>query len=228
MTTALSIITTALQDLGVYGAGDPIAADDSSVCLSALNALADAWLTEPNYMYATTAVSASLSEGDTALTIGASQNLNTARPIRLESAFVTASGIDYPLQIITEAEYNAIADKTLGGGWPQVCFYDSGSPTGNVYFYPTGACTVTVNVLTQLSQFADLTTNYTLPPGYERAFKLTLPEEIAPTFRARLTPDMIRRAHQARRAIKRVNFVVPQLAVSEPVMGPLERIRAGV
>jgi hypothetical protein len=229
MTTALAIITGALQELGVVGAGDSLSAEDSSVSLLALNVLADAWLTEPNYMYATTTVSASLSAGDTSLTIGASQDLNTARPIRLEQGcFVTSSGIDYPLAVITEAEYNAISDKSLSGAWPEVCFYDGGSPTGNVYFYPTGACTVKLNVLTQLSQFADLTTSYTLPPGYERAFKFTLAEEVANTFRAKLTSVTARNAKQARRAIKRANFVVPQLSVTQPVMSGLERIRAGL
>ena len=212
MATALSIITRALQEIGVAETGQSLDAEDTNRCYLALNALADSWLTEPNYMYTTTQVSASLSAGVMSLAIGTGLAINTDRPVRLEDGcYVTVGNIDYPLDVITESEYFAIPIKNLAGPWPQVCYYDGGSPNGNVFFYPTGACTVKLNVQQQLSQFATLTGDYTLPPGYERAFALTLAEEMAPSFRAQVQPLTSRNAKVARRNIKRANFVVPQL-----------------
>lgn len=216
-TTALAIITSALEELGVIGSGETPDGADAQLCLNALNVLADAWLTEPNYAYSSALVSASLPAGTQSLTIGPSMSINTPRPVRLEpGCYVRVGGVDYPLETVTEAEYNEIALKDLSGPWPAVCYYDGGSPTGNVFFWPTGPCTVHLNVQTQASQFATLTTAYTLPPGYQRAFKYTLVEEVSGPFSASVTAIQSRNARQARRAIKRANFSVPQLGWGEP------------
>lgn len=213
MTTARTIITAALQELGVIGAGDTPDGADLNDCLKALNILADAMLTEPNYADAVTMVSAALPAATTTRTIGPSMQFNTARPIRLEQpgCYVTVSGVDYPLEVIDRAEYNAIQLKSTVSAWPIVCHYDSKSPTGTVYFWPVGACTVNLMVLEQVSQFATLTTSVTLQPGYERLFKFSLMEEMAGVYGRQLSPLQMRNAAQARRLVKRANFRVPQL-----------------
>lgn len=220
-TTALTIITGVLQELGVAELGQSIDSSASSLCLLALNVLADAWLTEPNYAYSATKVSAALAANTPYLTIGASQSLNCARPVRLEEGcYITSGGVDYPLEPMTEAQYNAVELKSLNGPWPASYWYDRASPTGKVYFWPEGACTVNLVVQVQVSQFAALTTAYTLPPGYERALKFTLMEEVAGSFSRTVTPLQMRNAKQARRVIKRANLVVPQLRVGpSPAIG---------
>lgn len=213
MTSARTIITRALDELGVGQSGQALSADDASKCLSALNGLADAWLTAPNFSYTTNYVSAALGAGVQSLTIGPGLAFNCARPVRIESAFARVGNIDYEIRPVTEAEYLAIPLKDLNGPWPSVYYYDTGIP-GLIYFYPTGSCTVTLSVQTQLSQFANLDTDYVLPPGYMRAFSLTLAEEVAPMFATQSGPMTMRNAKAARRDIKRANFVVPQLETS--------------
>ena len=199
--------------------GQAVSTDDSSYCLLALNALADAWLTEPDYAYTTALVSASLPAATTSLTIGPAMAFNTPRAVRLESGcYVTVGGVDYPLEIVTQAEYNAIPLKTISA-WPTICYYDGAAPTGNVFFWPVGACTVKLNVLTQLSQFASLATVVNLPPGYERMFRLTLMEEVAGAYGRQLTPLQARNAAQSRRFVKRLNSSVPQLSQYDPIVG---------
>jgi hypothetical protein len=214
MSTALEIITSVLEELGVADPGHSLDPSDIDVCFRALNVLADAWLVEQHYAYTRATVSASLPAATRSLTIGTAQTLSCARPVRLETGcFVTVGDEDYALQVVSEPEYNAIQDKGMVGGWPTVCMYDTGSPTGNVYFWPTGACTVNLMVQTQASQFADISTSYTLPPGYQRAFKYTLIEEVATTFSRPVSPVQARNAMQARRLVKRANLIVPQLNV---------------
>lgn len=210
MTTALSIITSTLRELGVAESGQALDAEEVNVCFLALNVLADSWLTS-TYAYTSSTVSAALSDAPS-MTIGTGMQINTPRPVRLEDGcFIRVGGIDSPLRVINQAEYNAIPVKTQVGSWPAVCYYDAGSPTGNVYFFPQGACTVFLNVQLQLSQFADLNTSYTLPPGYARAFELSLTEEVATKFGRQVSPMTMRNAKEARRTVKRTNFRVPQL-----------------
>lgn len=218
MTTALTIISATLRELGVIEAGVIPDGADSANCLEALNTMADGFLAEPNLAYSTQMVSAELPSDTQSLTIGPGQQINTARPLRLETGcFVRVGEIDYPLQVIGRTEYNSLSQKDSPSYVPVVCMYDSGSPTGNVYFWPTAACTVYLHVRSQLSQFADLITDYTLPPGYERFFKYALMEEIAGMYGKQLTQMQVRLAQQARRAVKHANFSVPQLNTTQNI-----------
>lgn len=212
MTTATTIITSALQEIGVLGDGETLSASDAAMALSRLNMIVSGWITEPNYQFTTTTVTATLTAGVQSATIGPAMTFNCPRPVRLEGGcYVRANGLDYPLQVVTQEEYNAVPLKSISGPWPQMVYYDRGFPTGICYFYPTGPCTVYLNIQTLFAVFADLATSYTFPPGYERAYTLTLAEEMAPTFTRQINPMTQRNAHNARRMVKRANFSVPQL-----------------
>lgn len=223
MTTARTIITSALEELGVAGTGKTLSAEDLDIGLRRLNALIDGWRLEPGWAYTTTAVTAALPDATRSRTIGSGAQFNTARPVRIESgSFVTTSqGYDYPLAVITdESEYSGLTLKDTGGGWPRFVFYDTGSPTGNVYFWPLGACDVTLSVLTHVGSFATVNTDLTLTPGYERAMALTLAEELGPAFERTPSALTVRNAAAARRALKRANHSTPQLDVGgEPYLG---------
>jgi hypothetical protein len=65
--------------------------------------------------------------------------------------------------------------------------------------------------LAALSQFADTATDYTLPTGYKRALEFNLAVEVAPDFRAQVSPYVAGAASNSKRLIKRMNHTVPQL-----------------
>lgn len=227
-TTAGNIISAALQEIGVLAAGQTTSAEDADFCFQALNLLAEAWLTEPNYAYTTNIVSATITAGTQSATIGPGMTFDTARPVRLrDGCFVRFGTLDFPLDQINQDEYNDLALKSLNGPWPKKIYYDQGFPTGRVYFYPTGACTVNLVVEVQVASFSSLSSSITLPPGYERAFKFTLAEEVASAYVRPVSPLTSRNAHAARRNIKKANFDVPQLTFGQPDIGGFWRIYAG-
>jgi hypothetical protein len=118
--------------------------------------------------------------------------------------------VDSDLDWITAAEYDAIENKSLSGSSPTRAFYSPGLPTGSIYLWPvpSAAVTLSVRVMTQLVQFADLSTDYTLAPGYKRALEYSVAEELHPN---RITPAIARLAFGARKAIKTVNHEPLQL-----------------
>jgi hypothetical protein len=214
MATVLDLITDALQEIGVYGAAETVSAEDAAVCLTALNGLLDSWTIENLNLYAQTDVVAALPAATVSRTIGPSMQFNCDRPVRLElGCFVRVGELDYPLDVIDQVQYNEITLKTQSGGWPTCVTYDTEFPTGNVYFWPTGACEVHLNVATQIDQFTATTDTFTLPPGYRRALTLTLAEEVAPKFQVQVQAQTARKAMNARRNLKRANLVVPQLQI---------------
>jgi hypothetical protein len=208
MTTALQILNRATEITGYKDPSETLSGDDAAQFLAVLNSLVDSWNTSRLYVVATATVSASVSASP--VSIGASQTLNTTRPIRVEGGWIRQDGIDYELDWITSAEYDAIQNKSLTSSIPTRAFYSPGLPNGSVYLWPAPSGTVSlhVRVMAQLSAFADLATDYTLAPGYKRALELSLAEEIHPN---RITPKIERQAFGARKAIKTVNHEPLQL-----------------
>lgn len=217
MTTSLQIIESAMSKINILSIGEVVSAEDSQLGLDRLNALIDALLIEPTFQFQSTETTFTLPASTQTRTIGTGMQINVARPTRIEPSFVRVDGIDYPLEPIGENEYNAITLKTVSSFVPSVCFFDSGSPTGLVYFWPTASvsCEVHLFTLTALTQFADLTTDYTLPPGYQRYLEFALAVEIAPDFRVQPSPQVLGQAAASKRVIKRSNHQTPQLEVGQ-------------
>ena len=214
MATALEIIESAMSKLGLFGPGDVVSAEDGDVCLSRLNALVNSWESENLFAYTTTDTIFTLPASTTSRTIGPSMQINIARPVKLLRSFTRLNSIDYRLTPITEFEYNDISFKTSpGANVPSVCFYDGGTPTGIVYFWPVVTSSVEVHLITPEAggEATDLTTSYVFPPGYQRALEFNLAVEIAPDFDQEPSRMLLGQAANAKRSLKRVNSRVPQL-----------------
>lgn len=212
MTTALQILNRAAEITGYKDPSEPLSGDDASQFLSVLNGLVDSWNTSRLFIVASSEVSASVSASP--VSVGPSQTLDTARPVRIESGFIRDGEIDYPLEWITAQEYDAIEDKSATSTVPLKAFYSPGVPYGSVYLWPapSGSVDLHVRVMAQLSEFADTATEYDLAPGYKRALEYSTAEEIHPS---RITPKIAQMAASARRAIKKTNHEPLQLESSD-------------
>lgn len=220
MTTATKIIRGALDALGLRGAGQNVSGVDAEHCLRRLNTLLDAMNLGPTFSYTDVETVVSLPANTSSLTIGLAQQINIARPSRIESSsFIRVGTIDYPLEIVDRDAYNDIVLKTLSGPWPLVCFWDGGNPLGRIYFWPQGACSVHLVTSAAVGNFADLTTDYALPNGYERMFIYSLAEEVAPDFEVQPSASVVKIAQSSRRMVQRNNLTVPQLNIPQ-VVGP--------
>jgi hypothetical protein len=158
-----------------------------------------------------------VSEAQT-LTIGPGGNIDTQRPERFEAGcYFSWGGLDFELIEITEAEYNRITLKSVGGLGPTWFDYTPSLPLGTLRFFPRipSSAVLRMPVQVHLTAFADLTTLYTLPAGYERALVFTLAEEVAADYEREIPPTVARNAAAARRILKRANHKVPQLVVGE-------------
>jgi hypothetical protein len=214
VTTATKIIRGALDLLGIRGAGQNVDGTVATDMLSLLNTLLDAMQLGPTFAYANTETVFSLPANTISRTIGPGQQINIARPSRIEtSSFIRVANIDYPLESVDQDTYNEIVMKTLSGTWPVVCFWDGGNPLGNVFFWPQGACSVHLVTSNAVGNFADLTTDYSLPIGYERMFMYALAEEAAPSFEVQPSARVVQIAQASRRMVKRNNLTVPQLKI---------------
>lgn len=216
MTTATKIIRQALDALSLRGAGQNVDGTVLSDCFQSLNVLIDGLNLGPTFAYTETETVFQLPTNTISLTIGPGMQINIPRPTRIEDgSFVRVSGNDYPLEVIDRAEYNSIMQKTQGGSWPSFAFYDAGNPTGNLFFWQSGACEIHIVTRASMGVFADVTTDYVLPTGLERLLWSSLAEEIAPSFEAVVPVSVAKIASVARRMYRRMNVQVPQLVLPD-------------
>jgi hypothetical protein len=214
MTTAQTLIKDALVEIGAIGTIETPEADDAQLCLRRLNRMIDGWALRNLLAYHVRWETFTLPEGTQTRTIGTGGQVNVTRPVRIETgSFVRVNGTDYPLRVASRDEFAAIDLKSLGGAWPCVVYLEAASPLGILHFYPTGGCEVHLALQTQLSQFAALTTDYTLPPGVEDAVHLSLSEILCRPYSRPLTPDLMIAARNARKALKLANYQIPELDV---------------
>lgn len=211
MTAALDIINRAYSLIGFKAAGEAISGDDAEYALDALNAMVDGWNTQTNFLTDIKEVVASVT--GISASIGVGLAFNTVRPTMIsEGCFSRLNGVDYPLTQISREEYNAIGVKAITGSFPQYFFYDADLRAPTVYFFPVPVAAVEVHLQCgqYLAEFADLSTDYLIAPGYRKALQYSLAEELAPGVK-QLDPLIVRNAANARRAIRRTNVNVPLL-----------------
>jgi len=74
---------------------------------------------------------------------------------------------------------------------------------------PSSGLTVSIGQNKQLTQFANLTTQYTFPPGYNRLLNYGLAMEIAPEYGAKMTPEAQFIAAEAKANVRNRNLPDP-------------------
>ncbi len=205
MTTALQIITKALQKNGVLTAGEAPAADMAADGLSALNGLIDSWSNDSLMIYARTTESFPLVSGQATYTIGTGQQFNTTRPIAIEDACYTrlSPNFDEPISVISDELYSQITSKaTLGR--PRVLNYSNAYPVALINLWPVPEQNYTLFITSEkpLSNWT-LYQDVVLPPGWERALIFNLAIDLAPDYGQPISDSMANGARESKGNIAR-------------------------
>lgn len=145
------------------------------------------------------------------------------RPLRINSAFVRVSTLDYKVTPINLEQYELIGMKTLQGPWPRILYYQPSDPVGNIIFWPVpNSGEMHMFAETVLGRFNNLTQTVTLPQGYAMAIRWNLAELLLPeygrTTDATLVQLIQKNAADSRAWVKRTNSQPPQFAQFDPAL----------
>ena len=213
MATALDVIKRSLRLIGVYAIGEAPSPDESQDALTALNTLVGSLSNSSGLVHARTLDSIAIASGTASVTVGPSGTVITTRPVNvLDDSYIDISGVSYPLTLLAQSEYNDIASKATQG-IPKWLWIDAKMPNITVTMYPVPDQALTLKLWSDklISSFPALTTEVSLPHGYERMLAYLLAIEIAPEYEREPSATVVRIAGAARRAIKRTNLEVPLL-----------------
>lgn len=204
MTTALDLITGAGRLLGVVRKGEALDDDEATDGLSALNAMLSAWGSETLIALARVRESFTLT-GASSYTIGTGKTFDTTNPINISNAFVRSGGVDYPLEIVSDEEYDNISVKDVTGLSFYLCY--TNSPTeeaGTIRLYPAPAAGYTLHLLSE-KPFSTLTlaSDIFFPQrAGERAARYNLAVEMAPEFGVEPSAAVVAIAREAKGQMK--------------------------
>lgn len=176
MSTVQDIINGALQKTSILRKGETPDPTDSADALVILNDMLGSWSNESLLLYATVTDTISISSA-TSYLIGTGQTMNTERPMWIKAATIASGGLDYPLAIIPEDDFQTrILQKTTTTNIPEFLTYDNAFPYGTIKLWPKLSTTTTITLQSekQITAFAALTTTFSMPPGWSLALKSNL------------------------------------------------------
>ncbi len=200
--SAQGLINVAFTNLGVMDQGGTPSVSDSNAALILLNQQMGQWRIQDRFIWSVGKASFSLVLAQKSYQIGpGAPDFDTLRPTYIESAMIEIQGpnplnpITWPMKMISQQEYAAIADKSAIANIPSKLYNDRAAPVSNLYVWPTARASATTSLVlytwAQLSNFADLTTTYDLPDGYQEAITNALAVRCAPMFGAVIAGDVI-------------------------------------
>lgn len=220
MPTVQTVINRSFRLLGVIAQGQTAPASDTSDALSALNAMLDGWRNEKLMVDSFTNITVPLVNAQASYTIGASgADVTATSPVRIESAYVRKSGVDYDLKQIDDSTYQSIAQKTSESDIPEFFLFNHTNTNSTIYVYPVpnAVNNLYLRVWSPFAAFASTSDTFAMRPGMEEAVAYNLAIALHPEYPGnQLNPVVVKKASDSLASIKRINhkpFVqVSQLA----------------
>lgn len=209
--TVGDLLSAGLRKLGVLASGEVATANELSDAMMAFNNLLDSLSNERLIIYSVVQETFSLIAGQQTYTFGTGGNFNSARPQKIERAYVRAYGTnpvaEIKVEVLNEAQYADLVVKTVTSSLPIGLYNDDSNPLTNISFWPVPSVNLTAVLWSwkALGTYATLTSPVTLPPGYLRMLVHNLAVELAPDYGLVAPDQVVAIALQSKRNVKRMN-----------------------
>jgi hypothetical protein len=206
-TTAYDLIVRSMKLAKILEAGETPTAEEATDALATLNDVLENWDTEPLSLWSTSNFVGATVAGQATYTIGSGGNFNTTRPSAINGAYVTFSGVDFPVNVIGQLEYNGYSLKTFQQPIAEKLLYVNDFPLGLVTLWPvpSQAIPITLTFDRLLTQLSTLSTAINYPPGAAKALRYALAVELATEYGAPIDSSLAAIAADSKADYKRAN-----------------------
>jgi hypothetical protein len=227
--TGQDLIASSLRLIGALASGETPPAAEAADALVILNQMLDGWSASELTVFTTARQVFTLQAGKQTYTMGAGGDFNVPRPARIQYwSIISNQNPGQPLELaansdfLTDSEWQAVRVKNITSSLPRKLYDDGGFPLRSLSFWPVpDNSTVQAALYTwnALQQFADLTTDYSFPPGYMEAIKYNFAIRLAAEWPGNLSPATPVLAQQALANIKSMNAPIVKLGCDEALTG---------
>lgn len=229
MTAVRSIITRAVRLLGAVAQGTPLPAGDAADGLAALNSMLEAWNINSLDVFTKNFDEYQLVPGQQVYTIGPTGNIAAApqlRPTTIDRALLkvlqSTPNIELPIKMIEDQEWSEIAVKNLTSTYCTKMYSTGDFPNLSLYLWPipTLANKLILWTWNQVTALADINTDLSLPPGYERAIIYNLAMELSAEYGLMPSPVVSQIAVDSLAQVKRINSIPLYLDCDPALLSP--------
>ncbi len=206
--TWAEILKDAYIEIGVVDPIDTVPAELQTLALVRLNSLLNTWNAEQAATYNVTFPTFTLTPSLSPHTIGPSGATVTAtqRPVAIIGANLQigsgANLVNVPIAIRDDAWWLRQPVPNITSGIPTDLYYSPDWPNGSMYFWPIPTVAYGIQlevryVLANVAQ-ADLSTSFSMPPGYQAAITKSLAEDLVTPMTVVMPPELPAKARDAR------------------------------
>lgn len=209
------------------GTGEAPTADESVDALDWLNSMIDAWGLDNLTKYFLRRTTQTLTSGTASYSIGTGGTINIIRPTEIRNAGLildtgATTPVEAPIRVLTDDEYAYWPQKTFQSTYTRGIWYDHNwsAGLGLVYVLPipnVGTTQVVLYTPVAVAEFADLTTDYTFPPGYEDAIEYNLALRLATPFGRSIPPFVASQAVASLALLRRANLRLATVQVDPTI-----------
>jgi hypothetical protein len=213
------LILSALLEIGVVAAGEPLSAQDAAWGLEKLQRLIDQFNARRELIFSVSFPLFNLLANHGPHTIGPGGDFNVPiRPVTVLSAnFVLNSGganpVDLPISI-RDADWWASNNlKSMVSSIITELYYEESVPLGKLNFWPISNTVAPVRLETwnSLTQAVDLVTKIGFAQGYWDAIVSDLAVRLCPSYERSVPPDLREQWNRAMRVIQANNDKAPRI-----------------
>ena len=167
--------------IGALASGETPTGAEASDALTVLNQMLDSWAAERLMVFTVTIDEFALTPLQQTYTYGTGGNFNQPRPPRIDRISIVsltnpAQPLELPINYYTGLDWQQVPVKNIQTTLPQAVYDDQAFPLRNLSFWPIPTVVVNTRIYrwTALTQFPDLVTDQTYPPGYIEALRYNL------------------------------------------------------
>lgn len=222
VTTAQSLIIRAMKECGATGVGEVPEGAEIQEGFDVLNGMVGALQTESLVAHVIEEATEALTANVASYTIGTGGDFDRFRPNDIYTASyidTTQNDLEVPIRIVNYQEWQVLPQKNITSPYPMYLYYVRSNPLGVIHLYPVPTVSfisLKLYLPTPLAEFAALTTQYNLPPGFEEMLVYNLALRFCSKYRLPVDQQLERWARESRGMVKRSNLTVEQLMSTDP------------
>ena len=182
--------------IGSLASGEVLPADVANDGLMVLNGMLDTWQIERLMLFAQARIVSDvlgnpfqLVGGQQSYSVGTNGDFNIPRPARIDHIGIINLNnpnqpLELPLDVLTSDQWQVIPVKNIQSALPTVVWNDLQFPYMNLSYWPVPNTQLGTALYpwVAITQFADLVTDYTFPPGYNEAIRYNLAARLMAEF----------------------------------------------
>jgi hypothetical protein len=169
-TTVSDLIHSSMRLIGAIAAGETLETQELNDAFVSFNQMLSSWNTEGASLVARKRLTVSV--------FGVNSYALSERPVKIDAASTSISGVDSGLEIVDSAGWEAIPvpEKQMQSIFIRRLYCDYAFPSSTVYLWPTPRVSGTLElwIYATMPQFASVDSVISLPEGYEAGLRFNL------------------------------------------------------